>query len=366
MMFTLLAETTGHEISGFLSTYLFSKGTFFVVLVFILLFFLIFLCEKNKQSFRFDSIANSFARYPLLFVLGYFFYRGVVSLVYFLSLFLCETPADVEKWSHGFKYETNILTNVVYSLFDFHCQIYEVDTFNNVMFELNNSVIDAKDDSVDIVLVIGESYNKYHSSIYNYKFKTSPCMEMQKQKGNLLAYDNVITPYNLTSFVLKNLLSTNSISDNEHWSKFPLFPAIFKKAGFDVYFWDNQMLTSGGDVSDFSLNSLIHNPTISEISYSKVNNRSFKYDEELVNDFIKNNTLCKKNNLVIFHLQGQHFEAKDRYPANKGFDVFKYRHYTRPDLSDRMKEEIAEYDNATLYNDYVLNIILESFKKRIR
>lgn len=364
MMFTLLTETTGAETTGFLSTYMFSEGTFLTLLVLVLLFFIILYCEKCKLFHLVNPNNGVFIKYPLFFILVYFFYRGLACTLFFFSLFQCKTPADIEKWSHGFKYETNTLTNFVYSLYDFSCQKYELDNFYKVMCKIDTTVVEAKDDSVDIVLVIGESYNKYHSSLYNYQFKTSPYMEMYKRDGNLLAFDNVITPYNLTSFVIKNIMSTNSLSDYEQWSNYPLFPALFKKAGYDVLFWDNQMLTSGGDVSDFSLNSLIHNPTISKMAYNKVNQHSFKYDEELVDDFRKENPVLSKKNLIIFHLQGQHFEAKDRFPANKGFDFFKPGQYYRPDLSDGMKEEIAEYDNATLYNDFVLYKIVNLFKNR--
>ena len=41
-------------------------------------------------------------------------YRGIVSLIYFLTLFSCRTPLDVEEWSHGYKYETNTITVSIY------------------------------------------------------------------------------------------------------------------------------------------------------------------------------------------------------------------------------------------------------------
>ena len=45
----------------------------------------------------------------------------------------------------------------------------------------------------------------------------------------------------MTTFSMKNMLSTNRISDNEAWHERPYFPVIFKKAGFNVSMWDNQL-----------------------------------------------------------------------------------------------------------------------------
>ena len=95
-------------------------------------------------------------------------------------------------------------------------------------------------DSLNIVLVIGESYNKYHASLYGYYLDTTPYQCAEADKGNLFAFNHVKAPHNMTSTVLKNILCCNNIHENEHWYNYPYFPAIFKKAGYDVWLWDNQ------------------------------------------------------------------------------------------------------------------------------
>ena len=67
----------------------------------------------------------------------------------------------------------------------------------------------------------------------------------------------------------------------------------------------------------------------------------------------------------MFHLQGQHFEAKDKYPHGCGFDTFTVNSYNNPHLSKSMIQEIADYDNATRYNDNVFRKITEIFKDRV-
>lgn len=364
MIITLLSETTGTETKGFLSTYLLSKGTLSAIAVTLMVVLLIILTEKGKNGLYRILFGKYIVKYPLLLLMIYLFYRGVPCFLYFLSLFSCKTPENVEEWSHGFKYETNTASVFLYSIFDYRSQKYEVSQFYKMMSDINKTPISSDIDSVDIVLVIGESYNKYHAGIYDYVLNTTPFMSEQNEKDRLLVFDNAVSPYNMTSFVIKNLLSTNSISNHERWSDYPFFPILFKSAGYSVYFWDNQMVLSGGDVSDFSINALIHNKDISLLSYTKVNEKTFQYDEDLVADFSEKHLLSESKNLVIFHLQGQHFEAKDKYPHGKGFDVFTVGSYTKPQLSKSMLQEVADYDNATRYNDYVVMKIADMFKDR--
>lgn len=87
-----------------------------------------------------------------------------------------------------------------------------------------------------VILVIGESFNKYHSELYGYKLHTNPHMAQELRNGNLFVFSDVVTPYNMTSHVMKNLFSVNSLMDNESWGMFPIFPAIFRDAGFKVLF----------------------------------------------------------------------------------------------------------------------------------
>ena len=147
--------------------------------------------------------------------------------------------------------------------------------------------------------------------------------------------------------------------DNEIWCNYPAFPIIFKRAGYNVYFWDNQRTFGNADVSDFSIASYLFNPIVAEASYTRYNDKTFKYDAELINDFYKSTTIKGKDNLLIFHLMGQHTMPEKRYPRNdKRFEIFKKDSISRTDLDDRKKTLVAQYDNSTVYNDWVVaNII---------
>ena len=226
------------------------------------------------------------------------------------------------------------------------------------------SLLDNPEDSLNVVLVIGESYIKHHASIYGYYLKTTPHMAQEKEKGSLFAFNNVVTPNNLTSNVLKNLLSTNNSSNSEAWYDTPYFPAIFRGAGYNVYFWDNQKTFNPNAEYTFALNSFLYCKEFEKIVYSAVNNNQpIKYDGDLIKSFKDNVILTHSHNLIIFHLMGQHFITTNRFPQTKNFIHFTGDSIksTKSFINAEKKQMIADYDNATLYNDHVLSQIFQLF-----
>lgn len=95
-------------------------------------------------------------------------------------------------------------------------------------------------DSSNIVLVIGESYIKAHNPLYGYYLNTAPNITKEYKTGNLFAFNHINTPYNTTSPTLRNFFSCNSLGLGEDWGDNVFMPIIFRRSGYDVYFWDNQ------------------------------------------------------------------------------------------------------------------------------
>ena len=69
----------------------------------------------------------------------------------------------------------------------------------------------------NIVLIIGESYNKYHSQLYGYNMPTTPRQLALAKEGSLVAFTDVVAPWNLTSYVFKNVLSLQVVGDSGTW-----------------------------------------------------------------------------------------------------------------------------------------------------
>jgi heptose-I-phosphate ethanolaminephosphotransferase len=216
--------------------------------------------------------------------------------------------------------------------------------------------------SPHIILIIGESYNRHHSSLYGYKYKTTPFQEKRKRMGELVAFSDVISSYNLTNKSFQNMFSMYEYGSSGNWYEYPLFTVLFKKAGYEVSFFSNQFVTDTSiSFSDFIEDVFINNPRLSEKQFSFRNNKLFEYDLDLLDDYCKRVGKRQTPRLSIFHFMGLHVNFKERYP--KSFEHFSANQYHDSDLSSGEKQTIAEYDNAILYNDYVIDSILNKFKE---
>ena len=282
----------------------------------------------------------------------------------YIRMLNCESTDDLSRWDTSDKTNPHDpLTNSFYAF-------YGVRLANNEMKQaiVSTSQMDVSssciDDSLTVLFVIGESYIKKHAQIYGYNLQTTPYMQREKDCGNLFVLHDVCSPFNLTSYAMKSLLCCNSISEGEEWFRSPFFPTVFRHAGFNVFFWDNQKDDTVASWS-FALNNFLYNDYLKSF-YKMANERSFQYDGELIDDYqnaVKSNG---KRDFIIFHLMGQHSDADSRYPHTKDFSIFTADSIIRESsyLTPKKKERIAQYDNATYYNDFVISKIIEPLKDK--
>ncbi len=218
--------------------------------------------------------------------------------------------------------------------------------------------------SPQIVLIIGESYNKHRSQLYGYRRPTTPRQLRRMQDSTLVAFTDVVAPWNLTSFVFKQMFSLHNIGDEGDWCDSPLFPELFRKAGYHVTFLTNQFLPKSGEaVYDFSGGFFLNDPTLSRALFDERNGQLHRYDEGLLQDY--DAMAARKrypHQLTIFHLMGQHVDYRARFPM-KTRRRFTPADYRRTDLSPQLQQVNADYDNAVLYNDSVVDQIIRRFEK---
>ena len=197
-----------------------------------------------------------------------------------------------------------------------------------------------------VIVIIGESYSLYHSSLYGYKKETNPLLQKWADCGNLYTFDNAVTITPLTTGTMYAVFSLDSLGVD--FANKALFPACFKKAGYHTAMYDNQYFVDQGL-------SFICDKNLSNTLFDDRNDQRYTYDEDMVNSFKKSD----KPSMYILHLWGQHYTYKERFP--KKFAKFTANDYARK-WTDEQRQTIADYDNATLYNDCVVNSILEKFK----
>ncbi|WP_295432938.1 phosphoethanolamine transferase [uncultured Prevotella sp.] len=215
--------------------------------------------------------------------------------------------------------------------------------------------------SRNIVLIIGESYNRHHAGLYGYDKNTTPRQARRAQKGELIPFSDVVAPWNLTSFVFKYLFSLYTVGDKGEWCDYPLFPELFRKAGYHVTFLTNQFLPQAKEaVYDFSGGFFLNNPLLSSAMFDTRNTRLYRYDAGLLADYDRLRNQNRDNNLIIFHLKGQHVDYRTRFPLDHRH--FNPEDYDRPDLKEKELRVLADYDNAILYNDSIVDQIIKRFE----
>ena len=211
----------------------------------------------------------------------------------------------------------------------------------------------------NIVLVIGESYNKYHSQLYGYRPKTTPHQLRMQREGSLVAYPYVVSCWNMTSNVFKNALSTHSLDQKGSWADGVLFPALFRKAGYRVAFLTNQFLATRRQHGfDFNGSFFLNDPELDTLCFDHRNTRLYRYDRDFIREYERYRPAGR--NLIIFHLYGQH--EKYSYRLGKDDVYFTADSVRRRRLKKAQKQVVADYDNATRYNDDVIRRICDYFK----
>ena len=197
-----------------------------------------------------------------------------------------------------------------------------------------------------IVFILGESFSVYHSSLYGYEKATNPLLSQRVIDGSMVVFDNAVSLYDGTSPSMEAIFSLDSLK--EGYTTKAMFPACFKSAGYFTALFDNECLVNKGL-------SFLSDKEWSDLLFDVRNEKGYQYDGQMIDEMLIQDSIS----LYVIHLWGQHYAYEKRYP--KRFAKFEANDYDAR-LSKSQREIIAHYDNATLYNDYVVNEILNKFK----
>lgn len=363
---TIMFETNPNETGEFLETYAFTTGSIWSYSISLAALAIVIVSEWLKRR-RARHRADAVPRPGGACYAGVLWLTGVLyMLVCYVTLALSGNSLSMERWAGYFPH--NSLDIVSQTL----------DSFNAVRAganDVSSAVDEARkvyethptiegNDSLTVVYVLGESYNKHHASLYGYPLQTTPNLERERDNGNLIVFNDAITFENYTSIVQKNSFSLNCVSEGQRWFKCPMFTTVFKRSGYDVWMWDMQRDYSPGKLVTITVNSMMYNEEIMEKSYTACNDTSFTYDGQMVEDFASKVKFKSPHNLVVFHLIGQHVSYHFRYPKDKRrFGTLSYDRH-EPFFDQKASYAVTHYDNATYYNDMVMEQIFDLFRDR--
>jgi len=198
-----------------------------------------------------------------------------------------------------------------------------------------------------LVLVIGESTNRQRMSLYGYPRNTTP--ELDKLKDQLAIFDNVITPRPYTIEALQQVLTFADEQNPDLYLSTPSLVSVMKQAGYKTFWITNQQTMT-------KRNTML--TTFSEQADEQVylnNNRNqnaAQYDGDVIEPFNKALTDPAERKLIVVHLLGTHMSYQYRYPPT--FDKFQDRQGVPAGVRDDQLPTYNSYDNAVLYNDFVV------------
>ena len=365
LILQLIFETTPDEANGFISAYLLTPKVAFYLL-FLITFIGINIFAEHSKGVK--SVIDKFC----VKISNYIYYLAIFCLLIFGTIYAyrdirfstcllfsdyAEVLTKLKNYTYGDNYTT--LGKIIFSSYSYYSTLNETDILAETLS--NISGVNPNFTSKNIVFILGESHNKYHSSLYGYNWETTS--NLNKEKDNLYVMTDVVSPHNATAKCLRKLFSFSSQDNNLYWAKTPLFPALYKAAGYNVTFFSNQeCIEADSNPWNFINNSFISPETIPYL-YDNLNATMHQFDEQLVEEYISiaHTIPAEQAKLTIFHLQGQHVGYEERYPESETvFTKEDYQH--RTDLNEKQKEIVAQYDNATLYNDKVIASIIDIFR----
>lgn len=223
---------------------------------------------------------------------------------------------------------------------------------------LDKAVVTSRTSSAPhIVLIIGESCNKRHSSLYGYDKLTTPCQQRMYDTGRLTVFSDVVSPWNVTCEAFQSIMTTHCLGMDGTWASQPLFPHLFRRAGYHTEFFSNQYLANTVGFSAFKEEIFMSNGRFSHAMFDVRNDSLHHFDDGLIDDYRALTDKSNKPKLSVFHFLGLHFDFGQRYPASRA--VFAETDYRRKDLSAEHLKLLADYDNAYRYNDSIIGEIVK-------
>ncbi len=204
------------------------------------------------------------------------------------------------------------------------------------------------------VLVLGESTTKSHLGVYDYARPTTPLLSAQKD--DLLLFQDVISPNTYSVASVTKLLTLANYEYPKATGQGSIIQ-LANAADFKTFWLSNQRPLGPYEslITKLSFSS-DHTKFITTVNAGN----SKTLDADLLSDFDAVLNQSQSNKIfILLHLIGTHHNYEDRYPPS--FNVFNGM-VNSNFRSDAIAEKINHYDNAVLYNDFVLNAVIDRLK----
>lgn len=275
--------------------------------------------------------------------------------IFYLSLLIIITIVSVGRISRSVYFINFYKTFISYKIRT-SCEIKTINARQNKDFEVRV----AHEDTIPqtIIVVIGESLNRNHLSLYGYKRNTNPLLS-KRIDSCLYVYKDILSPQVHTIPVMRSVLSMAEEEHPEYFTEKPSLFELFNRAGYNTYLISNQGF-SDKYYSSFDI--------LLSIAQNKYNLAPLKQHDDIIQNRLDSilRTDTGNNKLILIHLIGNHMAYEFRYP--KEYIVFDNKKdglvADAPFRDSNAKKMIDKYDNSVLYNDFIINSIISSLEKQ--
>lgn len=306
---------------------------------------------------------------------------GILNIVIYLSvaivasigIFVFVKKVKLKKWGHWLIIPTIILLGINsirtyecwknFSLFG-KCLLFSTESeyYNYRDFYSSPKLkTHHKNAPQNLVIIIGESLSRQHCELFGYPIKNQPYLSEFKRDSLLFLFDNVNAADVGTMANFKCFMSTYNpkTSTTKKWYECTTFLEILEMKDYYTHWISNHSKTGFAD-NIIGRYADLCDTTYFNNWFNSAYDTRLKYDESLIEPLANLKTQStNKYNTYICHLMGSHYTFSSRYPES--FNRFKPNNYNF--LPTNQRQNISEYDNSVLYNDFVVSSIINLFSK---
>jgi heptose-I-phosphate ethanolaminephosphotransferase len=298
--------------------------------------FLLFLpyLATTFMAFREAAPKKLLAKYPLLY--------GSIALA--MLVFFVENGVN----QRFMRKASPRLVNLCYVFVD------EISFYREVLEEKRPKALvvqqNADAEQHTFVLILGESMNKRHLSLYGYPLTTTPKL---KSRADLLVYNDVVSSYSNTIQSVLAMLTTSNLENTLVPEQSVDIIDVFYSAGFETHWISNQSPVGlWENVITVFANKADHRRFVNTTSNTSFESTlSISYDEKLFEPFQEALSSSASKKLIVVHLMGSHSAYAKRYPSR--FEQF-------PVKGSDVEKTKAAYDNSILYTDYIVDSLFNA------
>lgn len=227
--------------------------------------------------------------------------------------------------------------------------------------QLETEKILADDSNIPfVVFVLGESTDRNHMQLYGYRLATTPRLTARHERGEIFRFTDTIACANSTAPAMARIFTFAERDEpqDDWYLKANLFD-ILRRTNYHTVWLSNQSPLGLWGNFDKYFSARCDEKFFIE-SEDKIQ-RQRQVDGVILpvlDEFLA--AASAEKNFYVIHLYGTHGIYRERYPAE--FEKFSAADEDKPEESWR--QVTAEYDNAVLYNDFIVDEIIRRFENK--